>query len=416
MKQYKKNILLTNLCFITFVLKSWAPFTFNSNIGPDIIRFIGRFLWFIIAGVIFFLTPPNKRIDKGDVCIMATPLIYWLFGTFYVCKGGGRIGSLSDLAICIGFALQDKSIKKDVYNLIKKYFLITSILGIICYIVYILKLPLPYTKLPIYGDTTGAEFEKWGTSIVNYHISYIYDSGVSIVRLCGLYNEPGWFGTFLAFYLCSEKLNLKKWQNKIIFIAGCLTLSLAFFLILIIYWLISSLNNWKRWFLISITFVFILFVVPNFRTGNAAIDFVLDRLTIKNGTWEGDDRGTAEFDKNFELLFDSPRVFIGRGAGARVLAGGSISIKADIMDFGILGTMIIYLPIFYVLFCDGGKNKYVTRFLICIAASLYQRPWLFEPTNFFLTLSAVAYIRDTYPIYQKNRQLSSIYNKEILTI
>ena len=95
-----------------------------------------------------------------------------------------------------------------------------SILGIIASFSFIFKLGLPYEIVPYYF---GDEY------YINYYFAYLYWGGSEgvVFRLCGLFNEPGYFGTVSAILLINEKLHLKRISNLLLFIAGFFTFSAA---------------------------------------------------------------------------------------------------------------------------------------------------------------------------------------------
>ena len=77
-----------------------------------------------------------------------------------------------------------------------------------------------------YIDNLGTYRDYYVTSFV--HIG-------SFIRACGFFNEPGFYGTIIALFLVIDGINLKKLDNVIILIAGVLTFSAAFYILLIGY-------------------------------------------------------------------------------------------------------------------------------------------------------------------------------------
>lgn len=379
-----KNKVLIGIIFITFILVLWAPTTSGSTIGSDVLKYVTRMLYFVLAIVILLMTKWKKKRTFLDWCIALTPLVNYLVHVIW--SYDGRRGSVSTALLCLLFALQNDEVKKSVYKCIKWFLIINAIVGIICYISYFLNIGLPYDILPYYSQRRG----QW---YIDYHICYLYRDGLQ-VRLCGLFNEPGWLGTFLAFYLCAEDLNFKKISNVIIGIAGVLTFSLAYILILVIYFILKNITNWKRCILVVLFAFLYIYALPNIETGNDYVDELISRMVITEEGVLGDNRTSIAFDNVYDSFIKSQDVFLGKGYGysLSIIGGSNCSIKTDIVDFGIIGTVLLYAPLLSLLVYKSKRNKNAIVFLACAAISLYQRPWLFEVSNFMLVLGAVAYL------------------------
>lgn len=387
MNTNRKNILV-GVLLITFFLELWAPATSGSTLSGANFKLVIRIAYFAMSLVILLamLIGRKTEIKAYNVFLAITPLVYFFIQKIWVFDSSSA--STSTLLLCVLFALQTDEIKAESYRWIKCLIVIMSLTGIVCYLSFIFDLGLPYKQMPYYS------LIKSGVWYLNYHVSYFYMNAVQ-VRLCGLFNEPGWFGTFLAFCLCVEDLNMRKLSNIIILIAGILTFSLAFILLIVLYFVLKNITDWRKWVWLVLLVSLYLFVLPNVHTGNEIIDSFIGRIVLTAESTQNS-RTTNAFDTMFEAFLRSPDMIWGRGAGySRSLGGGNLSIKTDIVDFGILGVLAFYAPILISLIYRVRKNKKAVCFLLCIGVSLYQRPWLFEASNFFLTLSAVSYLSIT---------------------
>lgn len=410
-----KEKIQTILIFITFIFIMWAPATGGSTLSSGTLKLVARISYFVLAGIIALLTEWRKVLPMTSISIALTPLFYYAIHFVWVYNSIGA--SVSSTLLCILFALQSENIKTNVYKLIKWFLVITAAVGIVCYVSYVFDLGLPYETVPYYSGRSSQSY-------INYRVCYIYFDHTMSTRLCGLFNEPGWFGTFLAFYLCAENLKLNKISNMIILLAGILTFSLAFVLIILFYYMIANIMNWKRWFWVALLCFFYLAVLPQIKTGNAQADTLIDRMVITKEGLKGANRNTDDFNRAFQKAMRGKAALFGMGSGYYITvggAGGNCSIKSDIMDFGIVGTMAMYVPVFIFLIYKSRWNRKAIFFLICIAISLYQRPWLFEVSNFILSLGAVSYLNEK-ALYEKNkyvdrygiqnREACSLYKKE----
>lgn len=102
-------------------------------------------------------------------------------------------------------------------------------------------------------------------------------------------------------------------------------------------------------------------------------------------------RTTDVFNSVFNRVMASGSKWFGMGSGYAYTMGrgGNLSIKINLMDYGIIGTCVTFIPIIALLLKLAGKSKEAIIFIICVAASQYQRPWIFEVSNFIFILSAV---------------------------
>lgn len=385
------------LCCLSFFFASWAVLGANSHFISTAIINGFRYVYFILAFLILLTTDWKSPKRKIDLIIALTPFIRLAIQRFWSLNGVANVGSTSFAMLCAIYALQSEEIKIKVYFFIKWFMVITSVCGIVCWISSTFHLGIPYVVVPMYGENGRDIYNIFGVSYYNYHIAYIYHGAIAD-RLCGLFNEPGWMGTFAAFCLIKEKFNFKKAGNIIILVAGVITFSLAFVLLVIVGFFLYSVSDWRKWILVIVAVPLLLYIVPNVRTGVPGIDRTLERMQVTIEGLSGDNRTNDVFDKEFSKYIKSIDLFLGRGSGAANDLSGmaTVSIKFDLYNYGIIGMCMIYIPIFYLLY-KKYKCKETLVFLICIAISQYQRANFFEVSNFLLILSAVSAI-----YYEKN--------------
>ena len=87
-------------------------------------------------------------------------------------------------------------------------------------------------------------------------------ANVPVYRFMGPFDEPGVLGTISALLLSADKLNLNKNSNKIIFFSGLISLSLAFYVLISLYFILAmvlKLNKRNILFIIlAILFKYVL--------------------------------------------------------------------------------------------------------------------------------------------------------------
>jgi len=298
--------------------------------------------------------------------------------------------NITNIIVCITLAFQSDKVKAMIFKYYKAAVVCMAICGIICYISFYLNLGLPYEMRSVNYTSDWRQY-------IDFHISYLYNDSFT-VRLCGLFVEPGMFGTFIAFFLSADDLNLKKKENIILLIAGWLTLSLAFIVIIVLFLLLKNIKNYKI-VVISVSLaIFWIIILPNIHTGIANVDNILSRLVIKSGRLVGDNRVDDYVNEMFTDTMESWRAFFGNGNGyaedKASLAGVSMSsIKTYFINFGFLGTALYFIPLLLILINKYKKNYRALAYIIVAYASLYQRPFLMgDYPDFSMLICGLSYI------------------------
>lgn len=395
--------LLAYCFFLTMAISVWAVRTPNSTLGTETLRLALKIIFYLLIVIEFALTfLPQRRYKTTAVTILIAvwPVIYW----GYIHAWAFRIESLAltSPVIAFLFALQNDKVKKTVFLLFKKFLVFVSFIGIICYFTYILKLSIPYSIEPYYD---GRPYQNY----VNYfNISFLYISGTNI-RICGIFNEPGWFGTTIGLILCFEKLDLKKISNWVLIIAGLLTYSLAFVIIMAVGFVLRNIENIRKWILIAALLCFAIFALPSIHTNNEQINHLIARLEITSKGLSGNNRSSSTVNNLLKETLTSYKCMFGYGDGYAEYINGEnetkqiLTIKTELINFGIIGTFILYIvPLFFFLY-SAHCNKESLLFLICFWISLYQRPWLYIVSNYMILLSTVSYINtDDKPVPERH--------------
>lgn len=395
---------LALLCFFVIFIYSWAAR------GSDAVstRFVQLFLTAIIPALLLIIlikTPRRAGFLKSDLVMALVVVVYFALNIFYNYVGGGFSRGLTTLA-CLILLYQTESVQSKTFVIFKKVLVASCIFGLICGLLLMLNLHGSILNDPV----------KENRQYVSYIFVYYCRMSSSFWRFCGFYNEPGALGTFCAFFLCADSLDLKKRENIILLIGGTLTFSVAFFVIIGIYELMKLATNWKYWVLIIVVVLFYIFVLPNIHTGNIAIDTVLQRITFDGDSLVGDHRTNYIMDRLYDETLHSNYIYFGRKLGFTTnvsgvsvnLVGGSI--KSYIIDLGLLGTVLLFAP----LCITGIKKAYGCRagilYVIITFISLYQRSYLLHSISYFgiyicglsfILFGNRSYIEDSIPKKKK---------------
>ena len=304
--------------------------------------------------------------------LLFIPIIYWFFTNFNTyAKASWSIVLLFELIL---FCCLPRNLQERIYSAYRKYIVLMALVGVICYFAFVFGIPLPHK--------TVAYYSQWqqDASYITYGVSYLYSTSAGILRLCGLFNEPGYLGTIIALILCTDKFAANKKENIVLLTAGILTFSAAFFAIVLIYLMLVSYKRPKVMAAMIAFIIFYLFVLPKITIHNTEIAYLVSRFTFDDGKFLGDNRSKAALDAVLAEVLSGSEIMFGRGGGyvsSMNIAGGVSSYKTYIVDYGLIGFIIIYLPLIWSAFKRAKKDLYAVFFVICFVLSIYQRPGVY---------------------------------------
>lgn len=362
---------LTFLIFAALVLTSSALVHGDTTLAPKTVSSIlilGN--WALFPLMLFFVNW-QQQITKIGFSVLLLAIFWFIFYHFHVAFKNTNSGTLRFLYIVL-VAFLEKNVLQNAVILFRKYLVVTSVLGIIVYLDFLTISVLPHTLVDYYSKDEVSFY-------VNYYFSYILQAGSSL-RLCGLFNEPGYLGTFLAFALLIEKLNMKRIGNVAMLVAGSLTLSMAFFALLIIGWILMVVKNPKYIIASACVAVFASVIIP--QIDNKGVQYLVSRFEYDSskGQFKGDNRSGATIDRIYHDFQQSDRQLFGYGTGyCSAKASGFATFKTFVIEWGYLGfgLTFVFLMVLAFLACEGG-GKYGLIYAICYAVSIYQRPCVFE--------------------------------------
>ena len=387
-------------CSIIFVMCAlmiiFAPYQSDSTLSltSSLLSNIFKVLLYTFTGlniilIIFPILKYKKTILRKDLFQTIPMIIFVIISSFHTYDGSINFSGFLFSLLWIIFALAPDNIKKRTFIYFKNAFIIICIAGIICYLSYDLNLFLPYKVVNYYNNNAIVE------NYIDYKFIFLYraSSSISLVRLCGICNEPGYFGTICALILCASSLNLKKKSNIIILIAGFLTFSLAFIITLVIYLLLKYLKDVRTVILTVLLTCFYLFLLPNIYTGNPTIDRFIQRMTITDEGLAGDNRTTDELEYVFNDVVKNKPLF-GYGEGylkTQNLKGGVSSYKTYIIQYGFVGCILLWGSLLLAALYKN-KNYLSIIYIIVFFVNIYQRPNIMTLQYQILLFGGLAFI------------------------
>ncbi len=366
-----------------------APYAGDSTLGTDGMRKILKFLLYFFAifnlviVLISFFT--KKKITLSQIMFLLSFAVYFIINSFHIYDYSMQIQKILTLLLCIGFGLADDESQLEAFTLFRKIWIIISTISVICYLSYMFKLPIPYTEVSYYNHSAVQSY-------ISYGLVYIYKVGASL-RLCGICNEPGYFGTVTAFVLCADRLNLKKLSNIIMLIAGLCSFSLAYVLIIFIYLIIKSFKNIKILSFLLVLIGIYIFILPNIQFENKNINLLIDRLSfIYDGSIKTA-RGNSVLEDAFKEAVDKHPIFgFGEYYTSTLELNGSANYKINVVNWGIGGCLLIWGSLLLSALFKRKISINSIAFLVAFLASIYQRSGIMTIVYILLLIGGIQFI------------------------
>lgn len=392
-----RNISLETYCLLfVAIFSGLAINASDTTLAPDYIRRIIQILCYLLTIVLLFRTIKTVPKPKYFVQIIVPLVIFWLMGIVNVYSGSPQWAPLFLLEI-FAFALTPDNVKKDAFNIYVWFLTLMSLFGLLVVISFLVFPFLPYTIEPFYGDNSNDAL------YFNYTIAYLFIDNMDGMRLCGLFNEPGYFGTMLALAIVSENFNIKKPRVVIMLVAGFFTFSVAFFVTLVAFLIFRNCNRPLYLFVFVIALYFFFEVLPTLHFEDRMLDILVQRISIENGSLAGDNRDYIDTTMLMNDFNNSSDIVFGRGFGAT--KGLGVSFKMIIVQLGYVGVFLTYGLLFFAGWKYSKNNWIAISFLLCFAINVYQRTNIFSMNYLVVLFGGLLYIEQSV-----NNKLSKSLN------
>lgn len=376
---------------ISTIIILFAPYSGDSTLGNESLRKILKIIVYLFSFVNFILVLisflKKKSLNLSKILFIASFVSYYILTIFHTYNNNIQMVGLLNLILCIGYGLSDDEIKLNSYKLFRKIWIVISAISVVCYIAYVFKLPIPHNEVIYYNYNVGESY-------INYFLTFIYKSG-SFLRLCGICNEPGLFGTMTAWILCADKLNFKNKGNIIILIAGIFTFSLAFVLIILIYLVIKIFKSVKIRMILLLLLALYIFALPNVHFKNENINNLIDRISIVYDGRLKTARSNTKLDSLvIETLNNHPIFGYGKGYVGSFNFSGLSTYKFFVVDFGIGGCILIWGLLLLSVIVQKNKNIDTVAFIFAFFASIYQGPNIINLPYILILYGGIQYINN----------------------
>ncbi len=404
---------------VLYAFYSLEPyFTWKTYNGGIYGYFLGsvpyRSIWGILFVLCFFIK--SKGIIKADKASCFQSVGVLICASLLVVLSGGientHVFSLTWLPyfIVMCYLLLSSEQKIKAYNIYFFVFSITLVLPIAYYVLLKIGINIPYSILEpqeVIKVIRGFYYKNYFLAVQRTHN---YDL-LAELKMCGIYDESGRLGTLAALFLISERLKIKnKWQNIICLIAGILSFSLAFYIIIIIYYCGMCIFNrkFKNVMLIAVIIV-AYFIFMRLQFEDSVIRNLQSRISIIETGLAGDNRTNNQLDSLMDDFNDNSNIYtliFGRGDGAiaEIQNNNNIdgsSYKCFIYNYGYAGfsSIIIWLVLFGVFKTRQMKSKEARAqtwsIILAYILNIYQRPTSFYLGYMLILIGAVEIISNS---------------------
>lgn len=378
----------------------------STLIEPGMQRYVAIPNYIATIFLLFQLFRRKGKITINFILLVAL-FISWVFDNFHLAVGIEPQPTFLLLAIFVIFCMLGKKTWHCGYIIYRLFLIVTGLAGIIGFFCFLTNIFPPLRIVEYYGFSNGPD-----AIYIVYPFSYL-TGGSAGLRICGLFNEPGYYGTIAGLVLIAEKYNFRKFGNVIIFIAGLFTLSFAFYVLVIIFVVAFLYKSPRKILMVSLVIASIfVFVIPNVST-DSDLGALLSRFTYdsKEKKFAGDNRSNTYFD----AIYDSAKIrgdlITGLGAGSlkdeeKVSAS---TYKVVLLAHGYLGAILIWVSLFVASIHAMPKRYYAWILIICFFASIYQRPDIYK-ANYLLVLFG-GFMNIYYIEYVERKSIIRLNNK-----
>jgi hypothetical protein len=370
--------------------------------------FMAFFVQIITILSALFLFYHNKfkiKLTRGNLIILITLFIVQIYMVRELKPASLSLAFLRFINIFCVLIINDK-VKFEIFKFITNSISILLGISLMGWVLYLVGIPLPYVAI----DSSYGPY-------LNYFFFIVYDesSYFSIIpRFSSIFLEPGYLGMITSLIIIAHQFRFNKISLKILFASTIFSFSLAAFLVLILSYIIYlsfSSNRFLLYLTLLIILLFSLYQISlEYNSGeNAIYNYLFKRLEFSDGEISGYNRFSSDLEAYYYKFVRGDNLFFGIGEQEfrRInWDGGNAGYKVFIIQYGILGTILVlflYLFILLKYFSKVGALLFLAYSLIFLQAAY---PLIeFQLLLFVLALPSIL-------IYNKQRVVldDNLYN------
>lgn len=365
-----------------------------------------------IISIIFLMTQLSfNKLTAAAFLSAVSIFAIFLFYCFFTGLKSGTTHPLliGNILVYFFYALNvvtDRKILLKSFEILRMLFAIVLGYTLIIHILILFGVPLPYVILQS-GEAGRAEA---GFQFYQNYLGclLINQSGSLLYRFTSVFTEPGVVGTFCAFFLASSdfKLNKNK-KNTLFLISGIFSLSVAFYLMAALSYMLKALRKggYKAFSTIAaLLVIYIAFINMDF--SSPTLITLQERLMITESGLAGDNRIKEQAEAAYQRFLngDLKTVLFGYGypdVKADLAAWqATASYKESIYYLGFIGyglmiAWLIITPLICYRSKEKKKNRAMYSYMIIFILSQYQRPYMKSLFLVYILLAGCLYAQYT---------------------
>lgn len=364
----KTNVILSVLIFLTL-----SPYFIWQNQA-----LIFRVIHLISNSIIVYIVIKYYDFNINNKGFAA----FFFFISFYTMFAGTEVRNFSYYPILtVLFITLRPSEQLRIFNYIVTILTFVYIFGVLSYLLRLVGLNKQI------GIAFAPNLFKEPYSVFFGHVE---ENFLNVYRFSGIFDEAGVVGTINGLILTSIGFSKKSLKSIVLLIAGLVSFSLAFYVILFLNLLFYF--NFKK-ILIAILLLFAVFLFFRDRFDQ----LIASRLAIENGTIAGDNRASDDFDEYFTVFLEKggKDLYFGKGRlspDALDEFEAVSSYKMFIVRYGLIGISLIVLFYGAFVFINFNSRRGWFLFLIFLI-SAYQRPDLLILFNIVFFIGGIEFMR-----------------------
>lgn len=286
----------------------------------------------------------------------------------------GIIALLLSVTILSIVLLLEDEIKIQLFQFITRIFAILLAVSMIGWILFLMEMPLPHKNVQFLDP-------KYALSNYYLFLFNLKEPFVFIPRFSSVFLEPGHLGMITTFLLVANRFEIRRLPVMVILIATLFTFSLAAYVMLILSASVFLLVNSKKPFLyFALLIVFLATAYSYFNNLNDGENIVntliIDRLQYEDGDIAGNDRFSDKLDIYYDTFMDSRKKYFGIGPYEFSKIDwdkGVAGYKVFIIEYGIVGTVLVFLLYLFILLGNSSKMAWVllATYILCFLQAAY---------------------------------------------
>ena len=378
------------LLYVFALLAGWPCVFYLMGWLPDYT--VNYVILFVLAGATALIKNAYRHVPKPIAIIISIQIFCWFFYTVFYQDSSylTRVFLLFITLSILGIQLSYRD-KYEFINTYNFWLVFQAVAGSIGFVLVFSGLLKPLSQFIEMDGRPGYFYGLFTTNAVFE----------GFIRNAGFYDEPGALACWGIFALLLNKLFIDNKKIEYLLIFGLIsTLSMAYFVQLILYFFYFYKKQWKKLVLPVISFLILLISMASLDEG---IDYAIFGRFASNeqtGGLTGDNR-TQLLLKTLNVFKTSPIFGVGATNLSTKYADDDSFLGANFFvnwaADGILGSLVTYLPFFLLFKLGKYKRQYKYAFLIIILGFI-QRPYtdtilLYPLISYTLVLYAYLDIR-----------------------